>query len=447
MITVNVRKLRPFRIKGKPSPALEELKRPLTVAALPERIPGIRPRLNVKTGDAVKTGDLLFHDKTDERLHFLSPGTGEVEFINLGHRRVIKEIVIRLAKEDSYVEFERVDERGLKSLGREKIIELMMKAGVWPYIRSLPYRGIADPDRKPRYLYVPVEDHEPFQPRAEVYLDQQMKLFKFGLTVLERLADHLIVCSDYRSGFVQDHLRDLVTHRYTGEYPACDPGVIQYRTKTSAKDHSAWFVNAQDVLQVARLFRNGRYPVERIVTLAGDLAPEGKHFKTRLGVPLEQIVRGRIRADSLPRYITGGLFRGYKSEKDSHMGFYETALNVFSEEEKEEVFGYVQAGYHKPSYSKTFLSRFNRSELIYDCRMHGEERACINCGYCDKVCPVDILPQFTLKALVADEVEEALAHGMLDCVECGLCTYVCPSKIELRDTFRQAKTDYQKELE
>jgi Na+-transporting NADH:ubiquinone oxidoreductase subunit A len=55
---------------------------------------------------------------------------------------------------------------------------------------------------------------------------------------------------------------------------------------------------------------------------------------------------------------------------------------------------------------------------------------------------VDILPQFTLKCLLADELEEALAHGLLDCVQCGLCSYVCPSKIELAGILTKFKGSY-----
>ncbi len=78
--------------------------------------------------------------------------------------------------------------------------------------------------------------------------------------------------------------------------------------------------------------------------------------------------------------------------------------------------------------------------------MNGEERACINCGYCARVCPVDILPQFTFKAAAADEIEEALALGLLDCVECGLCSFVCPAKIEISDILKNAKEVYSKEI-
>jgi Na+-transporting NADH:ubiquinone oxidoreductase subunit A len=83
--------------------------------------------------------------------------------------------------------------------------------------------------------------------------------------------------------------------------------------------------------------------------------------------------------------------------------------------------------------------------MLMDCNMHGEERACINCGTCASVCPVDILPQFTMKCVLADEVEESLEHGLLDCAECGLCSYVCPSKIEICTILKEAKAEYYKE--
>jgi Na+-transporting NADH:ubiquinone oxidoreductase subunit A len=76
------------------------------------------------------------------------------------------------------------------------------------------------------------------------------------------------------------------------------------------------------------------------------------------------------------------------------------------------------------------------------CNRHGGLRACIQCGFCTRVCPVDILPQLAYKAVLAGEVEESLAHGLLDCVECGLCSFVCPSKIDLLQTLRRAREAY-----
>ena len=146
------------------------------------------------------------------------------------------------------------------------------------------------------------------------------------------------------------------------------------------------------------------------------------------------------------RFIAGGIFSGYPSDKDSYLGFFETALIILPEGDQKELFGFARPGFQKPSYSRAFLSSISRDSFSMDCGMHGEVRACINCGYCSEVCAVDILPQFTLKSVLAGEVEEALAHGLLDCVSCGLCTYVCPSKIDLCAGLQTARDAYYKEI-
>jgi Na+-transporting NADH:ubiquinone oxidoreductase subunit A len=127
------------------------------------------------------------------------------------------------------------------------------------------------------------------------------------------------------------------------------------------------------------------------------------------------------------------------------MGLFETALTVLPEGDTEELLGFARPGFKKPSHSRTFFSFFNRKPLESNCNRGGGLRACVNCGYCAEVCPVDILPQYTLKSIVADEVEESLQLGLLDCVECGLCSYVCPSKIEVKSILKKAKDAYYKE--
>ncbi len=143
--------------------------------------------------------------------------------------------------------------------------------------------------------------------------------------------------------------------------------------------------------------------------------------------------------------MSGGTLKGRPIEKNSYLDFYETALTVVPKGDEKEFFGFALPGINKPSFSKTFLSVFNNSPLVMDCGLHGEERACINCGTCTHVCPVDILPQFTFKSVVTQEIDDALSHGILDCVECGLCSYVCPSKINICDTLKKFRQDYYKE--
>ena len=127
------------------------------------------------------------------------------------------------------------------------------------------------------------------------------------------------------------------------------------------------------------------------------------------------------------------------------MGFYEDALNLIPEASHREFLSLFRPGYRKPTCSRTFLSVLNRGPLAADTNTHGELRACIGCNYCPSVCPVEILPQLTYKCILADDVDGALTHGLLDCVECGLCSYVCPAKIDLVDVLKKARRTYNEE--
>ena len=59
--------------------------------------------------------------------------------------------------------------------------------------------------------------------------------------------------------------------------------------------------------------------------------------------------------------------------------------------------------------------------------------ACIRCGECVQVCPVDLQPQQML--WFGDDASEALER----CIECGLCNQVCPSNIDLAGQFQQSR--------
>jgi Na+-transporting NADH:ubiquinone oxidoreductase subunit A len=305
---------------------------------------------------------------------------------------------------------------------------------------------LADPDIVPPAIIVRLGDDEPFGPDPAVYLDGREDRFNLGIDVLNQLSDRVAVNHTGDEAVVSSLPAEAVSHRFTGRYPSGNPSVQLYRTRTGPEQNRSWFIDGQDVILLGDYFRTGRYPVQRIMTVGGSLAPAAVHVSTRAGAPLRQLYRRALADRPAARYIVGGLFTGFAGSPDSFMGFYQNALNLIDIGDREEPFGFIRPGADKPSVSKAFLSALRRKPFPMDCGQHGEVRACVNCGMCAAICPVDILPQFTMKCLVADELEEALAHGLLDCAECGLCTYACPSKIRLRDAFRSAKAQYYQEI-
>lgn len=442
MIPVNIKKGYRVNIVGEPSHDVETLGKPAQVALLPARIPFVKPRLKVQIGNQVKIGSPVFEDKRNPDLSFLSPGGGKIAQINFGPRRVIKEIVIALDHDEAYEAFPIFSESQIERIERKDLVKAIMVGGLWPLFRELPFRDIADPNFIPPSIIVSLDAREPFQPLPEVYLNNKINLFELGLKILHRLSENVFISTSSNNDFVLKQLNRHLTHTCDGVYPADDPGVLLYHLKKTPSENRAWYINGQDVLVLAALLKTGKYPVERIVVLGGNLIDKKKHISTRTGVPLDLLVRGRVDFTKAARYIVGGVFKGYTGSLGSYMGFYETSLVLLPEGDQKEFFGFARPGYRKPSHSRAFLSVFNKSALPMDCNCHGEERSCINCGSCAKVCPVDILPQFTYKCILADEIEEALDHGMLDCVECGLCTYVCPTKIELCEVLKDTKKAY-----
>lgn len=447
MTTIRIKKGYDIKIEGKPSSEIVVLENPPCVAVLPEKIPFVKPRLQVAAGDVVKAGSVLFVDKRRPGVRFLSPGGGIVEKIDFGPRRVIRQIVVKLDETETSEDFGAVSDVDLEEMSRGDLIEKVMTGGLWPLLRQLPFRDFANPEEEPPAIFVSLDATEPFQAAPRVYLKGKSALLELGIRMLQTLTRGKVYVTSPRGYFTDsDPINSLVTHHFDGCYPAGDPGTLLYHMKENTAENRSWYTNGQDLLSIVQLMKTGRYPTERILVLAGDMTDNRCHVKTRLGVPIAHILDSFNETHKKDlRPIIGGIFTGYAGDLASYMGFYETSLTMISEGRRREFLGFVRPGFQKPSYSSLFLSAFNRADLKMDCGVHGDRRACIACGNCNEICPVDILPQLTFKAVLADDVDEYLSHGLLDCVECGLCTYVCPSKIELAGILKKARMAYYKE--
>ena len=445
MISVRTAKGYDLPVQGAPLERLERLVSPATVAVLPEQIPFIRPRLAVKEGDRVAVGDLLFTDKTNPRIKFLSPGGGHVEAIHYGPRRVLREVVIRRDAADEPVKSlgPSLHPEEIDQYPRADLVEHLLAGGVWPLLRAFPYRDIADPECVPPAIFVSLDAREPFQVSPERYLVNHREVFTLGLRALKRLCPTVYVHADAMRRDFCDAYKDIITHRVRGRYPADDAGVLLFHVRRLPEENKAWFVNGQDLLLLGQMLQTGQYPTQRLFAVAGTGAANPRHVESRLGAPLRHLV-GEVRC-RVPRYTVGGVLRGYVGDPAGHMGLYETSLTVLPEPVEADFLALFRPGLTKPSYSRAFLSAVRHTPLPMTTNVNGGHRACIACGYCADVCPVEIWPQMTYKSILVEEVEESLAHGLLDCVECGLCSYVCPSKIELAATLQAAKHAYRKE--
>lgn len=439
-------------IDGAPASDLEVLEAPVRVALTPAAVPFCKPKLMVKEGDMVKIGTPLFFDKQDERIRFGSPGAGRVSRIVFGDRRAIEAVEIELASKEASESF---DVSGIDKLKREKLIELLLSSGLWSLIRAFPFRGVANPDELVKSVFVNLDDLEPFQAKASVYLGGQEAAFESGIALLKSLCSKVVVSVGEGSDVLRLPFKKFVTHRASGGYPASDVGVVHYHGKKSEKDNPGWFVGGQDVIRLGEFALTGQLSTRLVVAVGGTKALEKKHYLTRLGVGVSHLLKGKEASAKKVRYIAGGVLTGRRSEFSGYLSCYESALNVIPEGQESEFVSFMQLGVKKPTYSRAYLAGIlsrvfeksgNGPRFVMNSAVQGSSRDCISCGHCAEVCPVDILPQFMMKNLMADDIEEGMRHGLMDCTSCGLCTYVCPSKIELGTIFDDAKKALYKEM-
>jgi len=432
----NITILKGFKIPiaGMPDLSVIQMPDPETVAVSAMDIPYIRPKLLVKESDPVKTGSPVFCDKRNNRIVYVSPGTGIVKHIVFGERRRLKEVVIALDKNrdphpgqrDDFVQFETLSREDIGSFPREKIVTRLQQGGLWQCFRQFPSKDTADENHEPAMIIVSLNGNDLFSPHPKVVLENEIPFFEFGIQILKQFSNRIIVtsrqsCLDRLNGF-----KGHITHAVPDVYPSWDPAVVLYHLKRSRKDNLSWCISVEHLILLARFLLTGRYPVKRVVTITreNDKKP---HMIARQGSPVKDLA-GSLDDHSI---ITTGRFNGRCVDPLSHMGFFENTLNIIPDNQEPELFGFIKPGLSKPSVSRTFLSCLTQAPKYLDANTHGEERACINCGYCTRICPVDLAPNFIMKALLSEDIEDALSYGLLDCSRCGLCAYTCPSKIEL----------------
>ena len=271
MKSIRIHKGYDLPISGEPSRELVRIATPERVASLPERIPFVKPRLTVKEGDAVKIGSILFEDKRNPDVKFLSPGGGSIQQINFGKRRVIKEIVIKLDGEEERESFQAYTEADIDIIKRPDLVSAIMKGGCWGLFRVLPFGDIPDQETEPPSIIVNIDSKEPFQPSPEVYLDGAMDLFRFGVEILKKLSKKVYLTITDRHA-AKTQLNGMPTHVMKGPYPAGEPGVLLYHTKQHPEENRAWTITGQNLLLLAGLLKQGRYPIERTMVVAGSRA-------------------------------------------------------------------------------------------------------------------------------------------------------------------------------
>jgi Na+-transporting NADH:ubiquinone oxidoreductase subunit A len=112
--------------------------------------------------------------------------------------------------------------------------------------------------------------------------------------------------------------------------------------------------------------------------------------------------------------------------------------------------GWATPGCGKFSVSRTFGSWLFGKNKKYniDARLRGGERGIIMSGEYDSVFPMDILPEFLVKAVIAFDIDKMENLGIYEVApeDFALCEFVDTSKLPLQQIIRNGLDALMKEM-
>ena len=437
-----------IRLRGRADEAQVLSVAPSVLYALqPSDFVGVVPKLMVKEGDNVKVGTALFVNKACTSVSFPSPVSGRVVLVKRGQRRKIEAIVVESDGKDEAVEY------GIKDpmkLDGTEVLDALLQSGLFGFVRQLPYAVSALPTIQPKAIFVSALRDMPLAANFEVELQGQEAVFQNGLNALSRIAPvHLGIGVKQHSAALRDAKNVEVT-AYDGPCPAGNVGVQINHVSPVNKGEVVWTVDPTAVIFIGRLFAKGRVDLSRVVALAGSEVKTPAYYRTVVGAQLLSILEGKlVESPRNQRIINGNVLTGSATDKDGFLAALSAEITVIPEgDDVNEAFGWIMPRLNQFSANRSYFSWLcGKKEYAADARVKGGKRHCIMSGEYDKVFPMNIFPEYLVKAIIAGDIDKMEELGIYEVApeDFALAEFVCSSKMELQRIVREGLDKLRKE--
>ena len=443
---IKIKKGLDINLKGKASEVLLNGGKSETYAIVPDFYSGVLPKVVAKVGDKVKAGSVLMIDKNRPEIKFVSPVSGEVTAVNRGAKRKVLSIVVT---PDAQIEYEEFGKKNVASLKGDEVKEAMLNAGMWPFVMQRPYDIVATPGETPRDIFVSAFYSAPLAPDFNYLVKGQEADFQTGLDALAKLTTGKVYAG-IRKGSAVQQVKGVELVEIEGPHPAANASVLINHTKPINKGETVWTVDPANVIIIGRLFNKGIADFSRKVVITGSETKEQGYVQAISGCTIKSLVGGRVATDAHVRIISGNVLTGTKVSMEDYLGAYDNQITVIPEgDETHEFLGFALPRTNQYSMSHSYFSwLMGKKEYVLDARIKGGKRAMIMSNEYDKVFPLDIYPEYLLKAIIAFDIDKMENLGIYEVApeDFALCEFVDTSKIELQKIVRDGLTLLYKEM-
>ncbi len=436
---IKLRKGLDINLKGKAALETTSVKCPGEYALVPDDFTGVKPKVVVKEGDNVLIGDALFVDKLHPEVKFVSPVSGTVSMVERGDRRKLLSIRVKSDGKQSARTFDT----------KQDIKALLLESGMFAFLRQRPYDVVANPEDKPKAIFVSAFNSMPLSQDFEYALKGEEKAFQAGITALSKLAKvHLGVSARQTSAALTGATGCEVTV-FDGPAPAGNVGVQINHVDPINKGEVVWTLGAEEVLFIGRLLTTGRVDLTRTVALAGSEVKKPCYAKMLVGQRLDTLLQGQVDLSAGIRIINGNVMTGVKTTAGGYLGAHATEVNVIPEgDHADEFMGWIMPRFGTFSTHRSYFSWLcGKKDYVFDARVKGGERHMIMSGEYDKVFPMDIYAGYLIKAIITGDIDRQEALGIYEVApeDFAIAEFVDSSKLELQRIVRQGLDILRKE--
>ena len=447
---INIKKGLDLPISGAPRQAIEEGNAARSAAVLGPDYPGMKPTMEVKEGDVVAKGQILFSDKKTPGVVYTAPAAGTVAEINRGAKRALRGVVIDIAAGGESISFASHAAEQIQTLDRQVVIQQLLQSGSWPALRTRPFSRVPSPETAPHSIFVTAMDTNPLAADPQIVIAPRIKDFIAGLAVLSTLTDGAVHVCQSAGADMGDYAQSekVQSHSFGGVHPAGLPGTHIHFIDPVSPNKIVWYIGYQDVLAFGHLFLTGQLDTERVVAIGGPGASNPRLVSTILGANLTELTAGEL-VEGEQRIISGSVLSGRGANEGlSYLGRYHVQVSVLREDRERKLFGWLMPGTRMHSVFPAFLSKWvGEKSVEFTTNTNGSTRGMVPIGTYDAVMPMDILATQLMRSLLVGDLEKAIELGCLELDEddIALCTYACPGKYEFGPVLRDVLTQIEKE--
>lgn len=352
-----------------------------------------------------------------------SPVSGEVKKIDTHPHPSGGEILSVFITNDGKDEWENVSDRDIESISGGDIIEIVKEAGIVGLGgAAFPTHVKMSPPKGKQYdtLILNGSECEPYltcdyrlmvERPEDILLGGRLIARTIGvkrcIIAIEENKPEAIRKMEKIVGRYDFEIITLITKYPEGAEKQLIWAITEEEVPTGGLpvDVGVCVQNVGTALAVYEAVKYNKPLIERAVTVTGAVK-RPSNFKVRIGTPFKELIEKAGGYLGIPyKLISGGPMMGISQYTDDvPVVKGTTGILVFKEE---------------------------TNSLV--------RTACIRCGRCINVCPMNLMPTKILAYIENGDFSNAKELGVLDCMECGSCEYICPARRPIVHNIKLAK--------